>query len=55
MYKYSKNSFGQTIVIKDDGDTQTSFLADPEHPEYQRIMAMVEAGGLVIAEPEAAQ
>jgi len=47
MYKIHKfNSFGieQISIIKDNGNSYTSFPADPNIPEYQQYLLWLEEG-----------
>ena len=42
--------FRSGIVLKIDGDTQSSFM--PSDPQYSEFQAWVEAGGVPETEPE---
>ena len=45
MYKLAKNSLGQDVVIRDNGNgTSTSFLADPANTDYQAYLKWLEEG-----------
>ena len=46
MYKLTQNSFGQTVVIKTDGNTTTSFLEDPANTDYQAYLAWLAEGNV---------
>ena len=44
MYKLSQNSFGQTVIIKTVGNTQTSFLTDEANTDYQAYLKWLDEG-----------
>lgn len=44
MYSLSRNSFGQTLIIKDDGNFTTSFLEDQNDINYQEYQAWLAEG-----------
>jgi hypothetical protein len=44
MYKLTQNSFGQTLIIKTDGNATTSFLEDPANTEYQAYLKWLAEG-----------
>ena len=51
--QYINGIGGQTACIRVDINGITSFVPlDPANTDYQNIMALVEAGELVIADPE---
>jgi len=44
-YKLATTSLGQTVVIRDNGDsTTTSFLQDPANTDYQQYLAWLAQG-----------
>lgn len=50
MYKLAKNSLGQTVIIRSNGDGSiTSFFENSESPEYQAYLAWVAEGN--VAQP----
>lgn len=48
MYKLTKNSGDQTIIVKTDGDIIISFLVDPANTDYQAYLKWLEEGNIPI-------
>jgi len=45
MYKLAKNSFGQTVVVRDNSNgSTTSFFEDPANTDYQAYLKWLEEG-----------
>lgn len=44
MYTTTTNSFDQTVIIKTDGDTASSFLEDPNNKDYQEYLEWLAEG-----------
>ena len=44
MYYTTISPFGNSIVIRKDGDLLTSFTENPENTDYQRYLEWVAAG-----------
>ena len=45
MYKVIKSSFGEDVVIRDNGDgSATSFFCDPANTDYQQYLKWLEEG-----------
>lgn len=45
MYKLAKNTHGQNVIIRTDGDTQiTSFVENPDNTDYQAYLKWLEEG-----------
>ena len=50
MYKIIKNSFNETVIIRDNGNgSATSFFEDPANTDYQAYLAWCALGN--VADP----
>jgi hypothetical protein len=45
MYKLSKNSFGETVIVRDNNNgSTTSFVEEPANSDYQAYLRWCEEG-----------
>jgi hypothetical protein len=55
MYRLAKNSFGQVVVIKTNGNALISFLEDPANTDYAEYLKWLAEGNTPLpadAQPE---
>lgn len=56
MYKLSKNTFGETVILRFNEDgSLTSMLENPVNTDYQAYLAWLEAGNTPIPADEVTQ
>jgi len=41
-YEIHTNNFGDEIIVRNDGETVTSFMKDPANSDYQRYLRWLE-------------
>jgi sulfur relay (sulfurtransferase) complex TusBCD TusD component (DsrE family) len=52
MYKLANNSMGQTIILKTDGVTLTSFLEDPANTDFLQYQKWLSEGNVPLPPDE---